>query len=316
MEKEINYKDRKIFYRVIGNGPQAMLIHGFGEDGNIWKNQVDHLKNRFQLIVPDLPGSGRSEMIEDMKPPQTPPKEGLSNIQLQHFENSNQQSVLTIEKMAEVIKEIIDVEKNNSPSVGGSRREGTKFEGGGRIILIGHSMGGYITLAIAEKNPEYLSAFGLCHSTAYADTEEKKVVRDKAIQFIQQRGSWQFLKATLPNLFSKGSQAKIPGKIKELIERGNNFSPAALVSYYQAMKQRPDRTETLKKSRFPVLFIMGKYDEAAPLDDVLKQCHLPEKSYIHILHHTGHMGMLEEAETTNRLLEKFLEDNLTDQSGQ
>jgi pimeloyl-ACP methyl ester carboxylesterase len=266
MEKEIKYQTSRIFYRVFGNGKPVMLLHGFGVDGNLWKNQVDHLKNKFQLIIPDLPGSGRSEVIEDM----------------------------SIEGMAEVIKKIIDQEFNNSSPLGGNqvkRRLGTKF-GEGAGVLIGHSMGGYITLAIAEKYPDYLRAFGLDHSTAYADSEEKKVIRDKAIQFIQQHGSWQFLKATLPNLFSKGSQAKIPGKIKELIDAGNNFSPAALVSYYQAMKQRPDRTETLKNSRVPVLFIMGKYDEAAPLDDVLKQCHLPEKSYIHILHHTGHMGML------------------------
>ena len=43
-----------------------MLVHGFGEDGEIWNNQVDYLKNSFQLIIPDLPGSGNSEMTGDM----------------------------------------------------------------------------------------------------------------------------------------------------------------------------------------------------------------------------------------------------------
>jgi len=35
-----------------------------------------------------------------------------------------------------------------------------------RLALIGHSMGGYITLALAEKYPEYLNAFGLFQSSA------------------------------------------------------------------------------------------------------------------------------------------------------
>jgi homoserine acetyltransferase len=38
----------------------------------------------------------------------------------------------------------------------------------------------------------------------------------------------------------------------------------------------------------------------------LKQCYIPEKSYIHVLQNSGHLGMLEEKEETNRILEKFL----------
>ena len=51
-----------------------------------------------------------------------------------------------------------------------------------KCIMIGHSMGGYITLAFAEKYPDRLTAFGLFHSTAYPDNEEKKAVRRKSIE--------------------------------------------------------------------------------------------------------------------------------------
>jgi len=67
---------------------------------------------------------------------------------------------------------------------------------------------------------------------------------------------------------------------------------------------------SFKKSPVPVLFIMGEHDNAVPLQDVLKQCHLPGMSYIHMLHQSGHMGMLEESETSNRILEKFFSDNM------
>jgi pimeloyl-ACP methyl ester carboxylesterase len=46
--------------------------------------------------------------------------------------------------------------------------------------MLGHSMGGYITLAFAEKYPSLLTAFGLIHSTAFADSEEKKKTAKKA----------------------------------------------------------------------------------------------------------------------------------------
>lgn len=260
MTKEIQIAGKRIVYRVTGTGSPVMLIHGFGEDGEIWDKQVDYLKDRFQLIVPDLPGSGRSEMIDDM----------------------------SMEGMAEVIRSIIHEENIDSCPV------------------IGHSMGGYITLALMESYWNHVSAFGLFHSSAFADSEEKIATRRKGIEFIQQKGAFEFLKTAIPNLFSPISKDEKPELIAKQVVASDNFLPAALVSYYEAMIKRPDRTDILRKATVPVLFIMGKYDAAIPLEDGLKQCHLPEKSYIHILHESGHMGMLEEAGKSNLILDKFL----------
>jgi pimeloyl-ACP methyl ester carboxylesterase len=74
------------------------------------------------------------------------------------------------------------------------------------------------------------------------------------------------------------------------------------------MMQRPDRSELLKVTELPVLFVMGKYDNAVPIQDGLKQAHMPEKSYIHILHQSGHMGMLEEPDNSNHILKQFLSE--------
>lgn len=263
MEKIISSQHKEIFYRVIGTGKPVLLVHGFGEDGEIWHNQVKFLQEKFKLIIPDLPGSGRSAIIDDM----------------------------SMEGMAEVILSIMKAEHCISCPV------------------IGHSMGGYITLALAEKHPETLSAFGLFHSSAFADSDEKKATRQKGIEFIKLHGAFSFLKTVIPNLFSKVSHDKMPEIISQFIAQQDNFQAPSLVSYYQAMMQRPDRTKILKQSAVPVLFIMGQYDNAVPLEDSLKQCHLPQKSYIHILDQSGHMGMLEEPDRCNRILEEFLLDN-------
>ncbi len=260
MNKELLHNNKKIFYRVSGTGKPVFLIHGFAEDGEVWRNQVTFLKNKFQLIIPDLPGSGQSELIDDM----------------------------SMEGMAEVIHSIIHEEKLD------------------RCTVIGHSMGGYITLALAEKYWNHLDAFGLFHSSAFSDSEEKRVGRRKGIEHINQHGAVEFLKTMIPNLFSDQTNDECPELINEQLALSHNFLPESLVSYYKAMIQRPDRTEILRKAAIPVLFIMGKYDNAIPLEDCLQQCHLPEKSYIHILQQSGHMGMLEEQEKCNKILESFL----------
>jgi len=260
VEKIILYQYKKIFYRSIGAGDPVMLVHGFGEDGNVWDKQVEYLKSKYHLIVPDLPGSGRSEMIDDM----------------------------TMEGMAEVLHTIIHEENID------------------KCTVIGHSMGGYITLALAESYWNHVNAFGLFHSSAFPDTEEKKQTRKKGIEFIKQRGAFEFLKTSTPNLFSSNSKLQIPDSIDEFIKSLKGFTPEALISYYEAMMDRRERTSILKNTGNSVLFIAGEHDVAVPLNDMLKQCHLPEKSYFHVLKKSGHMGMMEETENANRILEEFL----------
>jgi pimeloyl-ACP methyl ester carboxylesterase len=110
----------------------------------------------------------------------------------------------------------------------------------------------------------------------------------------------------IPNLFSAHSRETMPDVVNKAKDIKNNFSGDALVRYYEAMIGRPDRTEVLRSSKVPVLFVMGKYDTAVRVEDGLKQCHLPENAYIHILRESGHMGMLEEKELSNLALDKFL----------
>jgi pimeloyl-ACP methyl ester carboxylesterase len=177
--------------------------------------------------------------------------------------------------------------------------------GGGPAVLIGHSMGGYITLAFVEKYPDAVNAFGLFHSSAFADSEEKKETRRKGVAFIEQHGAYEFLKTTTPNLFSPVTKAEKGHLIDQHLKTLRNADGAALVRYYQSMMERPDRTAVLKNAQVPVLFVLGRHDNAVPLEDGLKQCHLPQLSYIELLEQAGHMGMVEEPEKTNAILTMF-----------
>jgi len=294
------YQNKKIFIRVYGSGRPVLLIHGFGEDGNIWNEIIDHLKDRYQLIVPDLPGSGKSEMVEDMS------MEGLADVMMAvATAGSGTTSDEKSEPGSATRNRISEPEESKVPLAGLSTEANAKA-GGFRGALIGHSMGGYIALAFAEKFPQAFSALGLFHSTAFADSEEKKATRRKGIAFIRENGAHEFLKTVIPNLFSPGFKEENPAIIQKFIADQHNFTPEALVSCYEAMIVRPDRTAVLQKAVEPVLFIMGKYDNAVPMDDVLKQVHLPEKSYIHILQNSGHMGMMEEKENSQEILSTFL----------
>ncbi|MDQ6815223.1 MAG: alpha/beta hydrolase [Bacteroidota bacterium] len=264
MEKQFEFNNSLISYQVEGNGQPVILLHGFAEEGTIWQAQVQFLQQYCQLIIPDLPGSGKSPLLP--------------------------QKAVTIEDYADCIHALLQLEKID------------------QCILLGHSMGGYIAIAFAEMYPEHLSAFGFIHSTAFADNEEKKNTRKKGIELINQYGVYPFLKNTTPNLFSKTFKEAYAGTVSELIEKGKEFSQEALVQYYTAMMTRPDRTDTLKRTNVPVLFVIGSEDVAAPLEDLLQQVHLPKTSYIHVMDNTGHMSMLEKPQELNKHLLQFIQD--------
>lgn len=55
----------KLSYRKEGSGPVIVLIHGFPENGGLWKQVWPVLAAKFTVIVPDLPGTGGSELVAD-----------------------------------------------------------------------------------------------------------------------------------------------------------------------------------------------------------------------------------------------------------
>ena len=178
-----------------------------------------------------------------------------------------------------------------------------------QCIMLGHSMGGYIAMAFAELFPEELSAFGLLHSTAFADSLEKKEVRRRGIELIEEYGALAFLKITIPNLFSSAFKETNSDEVASLIEKGEMFSKEALQNYYTIMMNRPDRSFVLKNNPKPVLFVIGTEDVAVPLHDILQQTYLADCSYVHVLEKVGHMGMLEAKEKFNNFLLSFIDNS-------
>jgi pimeloyl-ACP methyl ester carboxylesterase len=155
--------------------------------------------------------------------------------------------------------------------------------------LIGHSMGGYIALAFAEKFPAQLMGFGLFHSTAMSDSDEKKKNREKGIAFIESNGPEAFLNEAIPNLYGAEYKAKHTEELAQHLLESRSFSAKSLIDYYRAMMQRPDRKSVLESFAKPMLFIMGEEDKTVNLQETVPQCHLPRESHVHIWKAVAHM---------------------------
>jgi pimeloyl-ACP methyl ester carboxylesterase len=173
-------------------------------------------------------------------------------------------------------------------------------------IVIGHSLGGYVTLALAELLGSDLKAIGLFHSTALPDDGEKKKTRNKTIQFIKKYGVDKFIESFVPPLFSEAHRAENKGKITELIDLGKKSTKKGLLAFIAAMRDRKDRMEVWKTFQGPKLLIAGELDGAVKIE--ASQLHKPYTTHYHELIGTGHMGMFEEKEKTSDIIKKFLKD--------
>ena len=159
----------------------------------------------------------------------------------------------------------------------------------GKFHLLGHSMGGYTSLAFAEKFPDDLKSLTLFFSTYFADDEEKKEQRRKSFRIIKEAFR-TYVNAGIPNLFNENEKDILEGKIDLAKEIALSTKPDGVLAAVKGMMERTDKKSMMEKFEGKILVIAGKYDNAVKTDVMLKN--LPEKtnikSYLLDCGHNGH----------------------------
>ena len=171
-------------------------------------------------------------------------------------------------------------------------------------ILIGHSMGGYVALAYAEKYSERLLGIGLFHSTAAADSVDKKEdrLRASALALQDKKG---FITSLIPKLFAPKNRLQMSAQIDVIKALANDTSATGISAALLGMRQRPDRTHVLKTIPVPVLMLYGAFDELIPPARSETEASLPAICISEKLKSSGHMGFIEEPEETYRIIKTF-----------
>lgn len=188
-----------------------------------------------------------------------------------HGKSENYHQINTVEFMAEKVKEVVDF---------------LKFD---KINLLGHSLGGYVSLAFADKFPEFLESMTLFFSTTLADDEEKKQIRRRSIAVIDENFE-TFVKTSIPNLFSDTEKDILEGKINLAKSIAKSTNKEGVKAAQLGMAERPDRTEILENLDAKILIIAGKHDNAVKTENLLKV--IPDKTniktYVLDCGHNGH----------------------------
>jgi pimeloyl-ACP methyl ester carboxylesterase len=174
------------------------------------------------------------------------------------------------------------------------------------FVLIGHSLGGYVSLAFAKQFPFLLKGLGLFHSSIFPDSPDKKENRTKLIEFIKSNGVKPFIKTFVPSLFYEKNRRNFEEVIEELSKAAEKASPEMVMEYARAMRDRESSVDFIKRFRKPVMFIIGEKDQSVPLKKSLEQAVTPANSHVLRLKEVGHMGMYENSADTLKFVQKFV----------
>lgn len=260
VNNQLLYKGSKINYIVEGKGKTVVLLHGFLEEISIWESISQTLMEYYKVIMIDLPGFGKSEVISEIH---------------------------SMELMAEVVNEIILTENSSE------------------CIIVGHSMGGYVSLAFADMFPEKIRGVVLFHSQAGADDENAKINRDRTIDIVLNNHS-KFINNFIPTLFAEQNIAACRSEIDQLTRISLGTKDEGIIAALKGMRDRKDYLNLLKEGNFPVMFIIGKQDSKIPLGKINQQIILPKVSEALILENVGHMGFIEAKENTFASIVNFI----------
>ena len=193
-----------------------------------------------------------------------------------------------MEQMAEVVKTVLD------------------HLGVTEAVIIGHSMGGYIALALARIYPGLFRGLGLFHSTSLADSEEGRSSREKSIKLIKEDHQ-TFLFNFIPELFAPENRERLAQEIDALVASAKKMTRKGVIAAQEGMKIRNSSLDVLINAKFPVMFIAGQKDSRVPFENIWVQMALTEEAHSLILRNVGHMGFLEAKHQTFDFTRAFVQ---------
>ena len=172
-----------------------------------------------------------------------------------------------------------------------------------KSIFIGHSMGGYVALAFAEKNPEKVKGFCLMNSTSIADDNERKLLRARANKLVPNNFK-NMVQLSFTNLFSEESRVTFKGEMKAALHEALQTSIQGYIACQEGMKIRPNREHVLQNLSCKKLLIIGKKDPVLDLEASLeeaKKCGMEK-----VIFNDGHMSHIENKEALINVLKQFV----------
>ena len=165
-----------------------------------------------------------------------------------------------------------------------------------RAYIAGHSMGGYIALALAELHQDRLSGLALVASHAFADLPEKKKARLEDIEKVKDSSPAEVLSGMAGKLSRNPEVAEY---CKKLISQTSKNGAMGVLA---GMAERSDSIEVMESLKIPVMVVAGTEDQFIPRETSKEMAKRVKGMQLIEIMNAGHMPMMEYPEETAKAL--------------
>lgn len=167
--------------------------------------------------------------------------------------------------------------------------------------IVGHSMGGYVALEMAKRNPK-IEKVVLLNSSFWEDSEKKKSDRNRVIEVVKKNKN-RFISEAIPGLFANPLEHQ--AFIQNLIQSAQKMSEKSVIDATSAMRDRPNSLAIAEKLGSNLKIIQGEQDQVIPMKEMLERTETMEAELI-ILSEVAHMSHVEETGDLELILADFL----------
>jgi pimeloyl-ACP methyl ester carboxylesterase len=168
--------------------------------------------------------------------------------------------------------------------------------------LIGHSMGGYVSLAFLEKYQSKVNNLVLLNSSTEEDSIERKKTRESALKVVSINKTI-FIKKAIRSLFPQKKYLVYKDLIELLTEDALKLSQKAIIASINGMILRRDRTKILKLFNGEKYIISGIEDPIIPFSDAIKVAINSDAELIKV--DSGHMSVTENNDEIIEVMKKI-----------
>lgn len=157
-----------------------------------------------------------------------------------------------------------------------------------KAVLVGHSMGGYISFAFARYHADRLLGLGLVATHHLADSPESRLSRTTQAETVRQTGSVASIVQEMP--YRVTSNAMFHEDLKTIIQKTH---PSGVAGALEAMITREDASYVLAGLTIPAAVIAGENDRLVPLERARQMASCLREGILCEIPGAEHMPMLE-----------------------
>lgn len=198
-----------------------------------------------------------------------------------HGKSGGFSPVHTMESMAQAVKKVLEKERIEE------------------ISMAGHSMGGYVSLEFLNKFPMMVKSLVLINSTPAADSEEKKMNRDRAIELVT-RDQKAFQSMAISNLFEIRHRNEFRKEIENLKSQAYGMKLENVIAALRGMKNRTDHTYLFQQFQGQKMIVAGREDPVLDFNELKYLSSLCGSEFYTL--DNGHVSFIEDREKLTKTM--------------